>query len=89
LSETARVAKAIKATKIEVLGYRATTWLSNGKQFIEAEAIATKRAGKVGEILVGLGLPAATVSVKAKTEPEACDGVTDADKRRVTIKLTP
>jgi len=89
LSEAARVAKAIKAAKVEVTGYRATTWLSNGKKFAEAESIAAKRADKVGEILIGLGLPAATVSVKAKAEPEPCDGVTDPDKRRVTIKLIP
>ncbi len=89
VGEAARVAKAVQPAKIEVTGYRATTWLSNGKKFIEAESIAAKRAHKVGDILIGLGLPAATVSVKAKTEPEPCDGVTDADKRRVTIKLIP
>ncbi len=89
VGETARVAKAINATKIEVTGYRATTWLSNGKKFVEAESVAAKRANKIGEILIGLGLPAATVSVNAKTEPEPCDGVTDADQRRVTIKLIP
>ena len=88
LSEAARIAKAIKAAKIEVRGYRATTWLSNGKKFTEAEAIAAKRASKVGELLVGLGLPAPAVSVHWQAEPEACDGITDADKRRVTIKLT-
>ena len=89
VGESARVAKAVKPAKIEVTGYRATTWLSNGKKFIEAESIAAKRANKVGEILIGLGLPAMTVKVIAKTEPEICDGVTDADKRRVTIKLIP
>lgn len=89
LSEAARVAKAIKAATVEVMGYRATTWLSNGKRLIEAESIAAKRAGKVGEILTGLGLPAVSVRVQAKTEPEVCDGVTDADKRRVTIRLQP
>ena len=88
VGEAARVAKAVKPAKIEVTGYRATTWLSNGKKFIEAESIAAKRANKVGEILIGLGLPAATVSAISKTEPESCDGVTDAAKRRVTIKIT-
>ena len=83
--EAARIAKAVKATKVEVQGYRATTWLSNGKKFIEAESIAAKRAKKVGEILTGLGVSAVIVS--AKTEPEPCDGVTDPDKRRVTIKI--
>lgn len=87
VSEAARAAKAAKSARVEVTGYRATTWLSNGKKFIEAESIAAKRANKVGEILIGLGLPAATVTVIPKTEPEPCDGVSDADKRRVTIKL--
>ncbi len=87
VSEAARVAQTIKAAKIEVQGYRATTWLSNGRKLIETETIAAKRAEKVGEILVGLGLSAAAVNVSAKTEPEPCDGVTDPDKRRVTIKF--
>jgi outer membrane protein OmpA-like peptidoglycan-associated protein len=89
VGEAARVAKAVKATKIEVLGYRATTLLSNGKKFIEAETIAAKRANKVGEILVGLGLASSAVSVNGKTEPEPCDGVTDPEKRRVSIKIIP
>jgi outer membrane protein OmpA-like peptidoglycan-associated protein len=89
VGEAARVAKAIKAAKVEVAGYRATTWLSNGRRMVEAESIASQRAEKVGEILVGLGLPAASVSVQARTEPEPCDGVTDPDKRRVTIRIIP
>ena len=86
VSEAARVAKAIKAGKIEVTGYRATTWLSNGKRFIEAEFIAEKRVKKVSEILEGLGL---TVIHTAKTEPEPCDGINDSQKRRVVISLKP
>ena len=58
-----------------------------GKQFIETETIAAQRANKVGEILVGLGLPATAVTVISKNEPEPCDGVTDTDKRRVTVRL--
>lgn len=88
VGEAARVAKAVKPAKIEVTGYRATTWLSNGRKFVEKESIAGLRAHKVGEILVGLGLPAATVNLNPKTEPEACDGVTDAEKRRAIIKIT-
>jgi outer membrane protein OmpA-like peptidoglycan-associated protein len=87
VSEAARVAQAVKAVKIEVQGYRATTWLSNGRKLIETENIAAKRAEKVGEILVGLGLSAAAVNVNAKNEPETCDGVTDPDKRRVVVKI--
>jgi outer membrane protein OmpA-like peptidoglycan-associated protein len=89
VGEAARVAKAIKAAKVEVTGYRATTWLSNGRKMVEVESIASQLAEKVGEILVGLGLPTASVSVRSKTEPEPCDGVTDPDKRRVTIRIIP
>ncbi len=85
VGEAARVAKAIKSNKIEVTGYRATTWLSNGKKLIEAESIAEKRAKKVGEIMAGLGL--ANASVNWLSEPETCDGITDAQKRRVVIKI--
>jgi hypothetical protein len=63
--------------------------LSNGKKFIETESIAEKRANKVGEILIGVGLASSTVSINWKVEPEPCDGVTDPDKRRVTIKILP
>ena len=86
VSEAARVAKAIKAGKIEVTAYRGSTWLSNGNKFIEAEFIAEKRAKKVSEILEGLGL---AVIHTAKTEPEPCDGVNDPQKRRVVISLKP
>lgn len=89
VGESARVAKAVNASRIEVMGYRATTWLSNGQKFIEAASIAERRAKKIGGILVGLGLLPAAVSVKWKSEPEPCDGVTDPEKRRVTIKIVP
>src|SRR5688572_705715 len=46
VGEAARVAKAVKAVKIEARGYRATTWLSNGRKFVEVETIAEKRAKK-------------------------------------------
>ncbi len=89
VGEAARIAKAVKAIRIEVIGYRATTWLSNGRKLIETESIAEKRAKKVGDIFVGLGLASSAVSVTWKSEPEAGDGVNDPDKRRVSIKLSP
>ena len=47
VGEAARVAKAVKSAKIEVTGFRATTWLSNGQKFIETQSIAEKRASSV------------------------------------------
>ena len=87
VGEAARIAKLVNAAKIEVKGYRATTWLSNGQKIIEAESIAEMRAKKIGEILTGLGL--ATVNVSWKTAPEPGDGVNDAQQRRVTISFIP
>ena len=87
VGEAARIAKTVNAAKIEVKGYRATTWLSNGQKIIEAESIAEMRAKKISEILSGLGLK--TVSVSWKSEPESCDGVNDSQQRRVTISLKP
>ena len=87
VGEAARIAKIVNAAKIEVKGYRATTWLSNGQKIIEAESIAEMRAKKISEILSGLGLK--TVSVSWKSEPESCDGVNDSQQRRVTISLKP
>ena len=40
-------------------------------------------------ILKGLGIPAASVAVNWKTEPEPADGVTDAQKRRAVVSITP
>ena len=87
VGEAARIAKAVKALKIEVSGYRSTTLLSNGQKLIEKASIAEMRAQKVREILTGLGLLANSVIVNFKAEPESCDGVKDADNRRVTIKI--
>ena len=87
VGEAARIAKLVNAAKIEVKGYRATTWLSNRQKIIETESIAEMRTKKVGAILSGLGLK--TVSVSWKNEPEPCDGVTDSANRRVTISLKP
>lgn len=89
VSEAARVAKAINAASVEVQGFRAATLLSNGRKMIEVDSIAARRANMVGEILLGLGLPAKSVRVSTNTVPEPCDGVTDPEKRRVRIRIEP
>ena len=70
-------------------GYRATSLLSNGYDLVERPEIAEIRASKIGEMLIGLGLPESSVVVSAKSEPEPGDGVADPGNRRVTIGVTP
>jgi outer membrane protein OmpA-like peptidoglycan-associated protein len=89
LSQAADYALASRAKRVEVRGYRATSRLSNGRDLVEREEIADLRASKIGEILVGLGLPESSLSVAAKSEPEAGNGITDAENRRVTIRIIP
>ena len=86
--EAARVAKAVNAARIDVHGQRGATLLSNGQSLAEGARIGEVRATKMGENLIGLGLPAARVHVTWQREPDSADGVTDPQRRRVTITLS-
>lgn len=87
VSEAVRIAHLHKNTKIEVTGYRATTLLSNGIQMKEKENMAEVRAEKIKDILIGLGLTKDNIKVHFSEKSEPFDGLNDANKRRVTIKI--
>ncbi len=89
ISEAVRYAKGSKATKVRVRGYRATTLLTDGKPFVENDLIAERRAKKIKDILLGLGIPAASLDVTWKSEPEPGDGIDDPSRRRVVISVIP
>jgi outer membrane protein OmpA-like peptidoglycan-associated protein len=89
IGDAVRYAKASKARTVTVMGYRATTLLSNGQPLVEIPLIAERRAKKLQTILLGLGIPEASLTVKWKTEPEPGDGLTDPQKRRASITVTP
>jgi hypothetical protein len=86
--EAARVAKAVNAGRIEVHGQRAATLLSNGRTIVEEARIGERRAAKMGENLIGLGLPSDRVYVTWQREADAPDGVADPERRRVIITLS-
>jgi outer membrane protein OmpA-like peptidoglycan-associated protein len=83
--EAARVAAAVKAVRIEVRGYRGATLLSNGQVIVESERIGEIRATKMAENLAGLGVPADRIHVTWQRDPDEADGVSDPERRRVTI----
>ena len=87
LVKAAAYFKQSGATRIEVSGYRAASLLSSGKTMTEKAGLAQVRAGKVAESLVGLGVPAGAVKVRAVENLELADGVSDAWKRRVVVTV--
>lgn len=86
--EAVRIAKAVNASRVEVRGQRGATLLSNGQTLSEGPRIGEIRATKMAENLVGLGIPADRVHVTWQREPDTPDGVTDPERRRVTITLS-
>jgi len=79
VTEAADYAKRIRAPGVKVVGYRATTVLSNGNALVEKAALAEKRAQNITTVLRGLGV--SNVTVSAKNDPES--------RRRVTILVSP
>lgn len=77
----------IHASSAKVMGYRATSLLSNGERMVEKEGIAKERAEKVAALLRGLGVKNVTADWKSEAEPG--DGKGDAGRRRVVITITP
>ena len=73
--------------KVSVDGWRGTSLLSEGETISEPGAIAQARADKVAQALTELG--AAPTAVVAHPDLETPDGVTDPERRRVRITVSP
>ena len=87
LTAVARHAADVKASRVEVVGYRAATRLSGGQTLTERPDMGGIRARKVAGVLTGLGVPAAAISVSAPDAAERADGVNDPWNRRVVIRV--
>jgi len=83
-------AQAVQAKRITITGYRGATLLSDGTLAVEIESIARLRAEELANTLRRLRPPASTeLQLKWKTKPESADGVTDPERRRAEILVTP
>jgi len=89
VSQAAAYATAAQAKTVEVTAHRAASLLSNGRVLTENEAIAAQRAERVVDILRGLGTNPASIQVHIVPEVVKPDGVTDPEKRLLTIRVTP
>lgn len=85
--KAAAYATKIRASAVNVVGYRATTLLSKGERLVEEPGLAEKRAEAIAVLLRGSGV--AGVSADWKKEPEQGDGKADPSRRRVTITVIP
>lgn len=83
-------AQATHAKRVTIVGYRAATLLSDGHVLNEIPKIGQLRAEQLAGTVRQLGLPAATtLDVKWNSKPEPADGVTDPERRRSEIIVTP
>jgi outer membrane protein OmpA-like peptidoglycan-associated protein len=89
LQQAVTYARAIKASRIEITGYRGQVLLSDGPALDEAPGIAEVRAKQIGDLMIQVGVPAAMLKLAWKDDPEPADGVTDAARRRTTIVVEP
>jgi outer membrane protein OmpA-like peptidoglycan-associated protein len=89
LMEVMDYAKKVQAKRIEIVGHRGATLLSNGETVTEKEGIARQRAQQIAELLQGAGLTGPRYDVKWRERPERPDGVEDHSSRRVTVVVKP
>jgi outer membrane protein OmpA-like peptidoglycan-associated protein len=83
-------AQAVQARQINITGHRGSTLLTDGSLAREIPMIAQLRAQELARTLTKLGLPSSsTLTVRWDSELEPADGVTDPDRRRAEIAVTP
>jgi outer membrane protein OmpA-like peptidoglycan-associated protein len=89
VSQAASYANAAKATSVEITAHRGASLLSNGTILTENEGIATRRAESVAELMRGLGADSASIQMRIEAEVAKPDGVSDPQRRLVTIRVIP
>jgi hypothetical protein len=83
-------AQAVHARQITITGHRGSTLLTDGSLIREIPMIAQLRAQELARTLKKLGLPStSTLTVHWDSALEPADGVTDPDRRRAEIAVSP
>jgi hypothetical protein len=83
-------ARAVQARTITITGHRGSTLLSDGSIAEEVPLMAQLRAQELARTVKKLGLPSTTeLKVRWDATLAAADGVTDPDRRRADILVTP
>jgi hypothetical protein len=83
------MARAMPASRVEIIGYRSAALLSNGAVMQEQVDLARRRAQQVAELLKGAGLTTPQYSVRWVDASPVPNGTDDYRNRRVEITLLP
>jgi outer membrane protein OmpA-like peptidoglycan-associated protein len=84
----AQFATKTGAKQIEVIGYRASSLLSNGATLVEREGIAEARARRVAAVLLDAGeIKPELLKVVWDETPAPGNGVDDPSRRRAVIRI--
>jgi outer membrane protein OmpA-like peptidoglycan-associated protein len=89
LKELAIYATAAHAKRVEVMGYRATSRLTNGSEMVEATTVAEARARKITGILRALGVAEDSIGTRWERSATAGKGDLDWQNRKVQVTVTP
>lgn len=87
--------RGVKPKRIVITGYGATTpAIVSGRSLAEDTHIAKRRAEKIADALTRLGVDPTTIETKWKNAADAspapgADGVAEASRRRVDIRVIP
>lgn len=88
--QAVQYAQEVQAKRLTITGYRGATLLSDGTLAVEIEAIARLRAEELANTVRRLRAPASTeVLLRWESKPQPADGVTDPERRRAEIVVTP
>jgi hypothetical protein len=88
LSEAAAYARA-SGGRVQVVAYRATTRLADGRDFVERADIAERRAKRLQQTLMDIGLEPEAVKVDWRADALPGAGVDDFKGRRAEITVIP
>jgi outer membrane protein OmpA-like peptidoglycan-associated protein len=89
LKDLAEYARVANAKRVQVVGHRATSRLSDGSELTETPELAEARARKVAAILSALGVNAPVTRVSWDGGAIAGRGVDDWRNRKVEVTVTP
>lgn len=89
LAPALEMARAMPATRVEIVGYRSAALLSDGTVLQEQPDLARQRAEQVAELLRGAGLTTPRYAVSWVEAAPAANGIDDYRSRRVEITLLP
>jgi hypothetical protein len=87
--QAVKYARDVNASKVEIIGYRASVLLSNGEVLVEKPGVEKERVETVKTIFDDYPFPPGVIQLRWDSNPRPADGIADFEKRTVSIIVTP